>query len=309
MQGLLGIEVLLVVMCLMLYILSAEYLEKRKIEYINESSLAIILGLVIGLLVLIVSGKDYQFSSSIVFYFLLPPIIFAAGYTLKTQSFFSNFSYISIFGFFGTFISFVIISSLSIFFRSKVGLESISTKECLLLASVLSATDTVSAITVVKESKYPRLHSVLFGEGILNDAVSIVLFRTIETVGDVFGFWESLQLILSFIVTTILSIGIGMGIGFLAALVFKKNPGLQNHPEREIGIIILVGYLSYIISELIGLSGIMAIFCCAVTMAHYTYQNTSKTSQQATGLIFIVMSQGAEAFTFTYLGMNLTTFK
>ena len=62
MQGLLGIEVLLVVMCLMLYILSAEYLEKRKIEYINESSLAIILGLVIGLLVLIVSGKDYQFS-------------------------------------------------------------------------------------------------------------------------------------------------------------------------------------------------------------------------------------------------------
>ena len=42
-------------------------------------------------------------------------------------------------------------------------------------------------------------------------------------------------------------------------------------------------------------------------MAHYTYQNTSKTSQQATGLIFIVMSQGAEAFTVAYLGMTITS--
>jgi len=43
-------------------------------------------------------------------------------------------------------------------------------------------------------------------------------------------------------------------------------------------------------------------------MAFYSSQNTSKTSQQATGLIFTVMSNGAEAFTFIYLGMNLTTF-
>jgi hypothetical protein len=82
MQGLLGFEVLLVIICLMLYILSAEYLEKKNIEYINESSLAILLGLIIGIIVLIFSGKDYQFSSSVVFYFLLPPIIFAAGFTL-----------------------------------------------------------------------------------------------------------------------------------------------------------------------------------------------------------------------------------
>ena len=309
MQGFLGFEVLFVVICLMLYILSAEYLEKRKIEYINESSLAILLGVFIGLLVLLFGGKDYQFSSSIVFYFLLPPIIFAAGYTLKTKSFFENFGYISLYGLAGTFASFLIIGSFAIAFRHSFGSDSLTTKECLLLASVLSATDTVAAITVVKESKYPRLHSVLFGEGVLNDAVSIVLYRTVEFVGDTFGTVEGFKMAFSFVITSALSIAIGTGTGLLAAWVFKKNQSLQNHPEREIGIIILIGYLSYIISELMSLSGIMAIFCCAVAMAHYTCQNTSKTSQQATGLIFTVMSQGAEAFTFTYLGMNLTTFK
>ena len=305
MQGFLGIEVLLVVFSLMVYILSADFLEKRKIEYINESTLAIFLGLIIGGFILIMGGKTDQFSSAVVFYFLLPPIIFSAGYTLNTSSFFQNFSYISLYGLIGTFSSFIVISLLAVLF----GFEGLSTKECLLLASVLSATDTVAAITVVKENKYPRLHSVLFGEGVLNDAVSIVLYRTVENIGDVFGVWPSIEFILTFVATTLFSIGVGVGTGLLAAYVFKKNQDLQSHPEREIALIILVGYLSYIFSEVVGLSGIMAIFCCAVTMAYYTSQNTSKTSQQATGLIFIVMSQGAEAFTFTYLGMNLITFK
>ena len=308
MQGILGIEVLLVVFTLTLYILSSEFLEKRKIEYLSEGTLAIFLGLILGVFIILLGGTMDQFSSAVVFYFLLPPIIFSAGYTLNTQSFFQNFSYISLYGLIGTFINFIVLSSLSVLFKNHFGLSQLTVKECLLLASVLTATDTVAAITVIKENKYPGLHSVMFGEGVLNDAVSIVLYRTVENIGDVFSFWSSVQLIISFAVTTIFSIGIGMGTGLLAAYVFKKNPNLQQHPDREIALTMLVGYMSYIISELIGLSGIMAIFCCAVTMAFYSSQNTSKTSQQATGLIFTVMSNGAEAFTFIYLGMNLTTF-
>jgi NhaP-type Na+/H+ or K+/H+ antiporter len=53
-------------------------------------------------------------------------------------------------------------------------------KECLLLASVLCATDTVAALTIVKEKKFPTLNSILFGEGVVNDAVSILLFRAVE---------------------------------------------------------------------------------------------------------------------------------
>src|SRR5574343_1423455 len=135
MQGFLGIEVLLVVFSLMVCILSADYLEKRKIEYINESTLAIFLGLIIGGFILLMGGKTDQFSSAVVFYFLLPPIIFSAGYTLNTSSFFQNFSYISLYGLIGTFSSFIVISLLAVLF----GFDGLSTKECLLLASVLSA--------------------------------------------------------------------------------------------------------------------------------------------------------------------------
>ena len=53
-------------------------------------------------------------------------------------------------------------------------------KECLLLASVLCATDTVAALTIVKEKSFPTLNSILFGEGDVNDAVAILLFHAVE---------------------------------------------------------------------------------------------------------------------------------
>jgi NhaP-type Na+/H+ or K+/H+ antiporter len=53
-------------------------------------------------------------------------------------------------------------------------------KECLLLAAVLCATDTVAALTIVKEKTFPTLNSILFGEGVVNDAVAILLFHAVE---------------------------------------------------------------------------------------------------------------------------------
>jgi NhaP-type Na+/H+ or K+/H+ antiporter len=49
-----------------------------------------------------------------------------------------------------------------------------------LLASVLCATDTNAALTIVKENKFPTLNSILFGEGVVNDAVAILLFHAVE---------------------------------------------------------------------------------------------------------------------------------
>ena len=116
--------------------------------------------------------------------FILPPIIFAAGYNLKKKNFISNFGYIALFGVLGTLISFVVLSSLILFWNdvlnSSHSLLRLSSKECLLLASVLCATDTVAALTIVKEKSYPTLNSILFGEGVVNDAVSILLFRAVE---------------------------------------------------------------------------------------------------------------------------------
>jgi hypothetical protein len=55
-----------------------------------------------------------------------------------------------------------------------------TTQEILLYASVISATDAVAALTFVSETTEPKLYSILFGEGVINDAVCIVLYSIIQ---------------------------------------------------------------------------------------------------------------------------------
>ena len=52
--------------------------------------------------------------------------------------------------------------------------------ECLLLAAVLCATDTVAALAIVRERMFPTLNSILFGEGVVNDAVAILIFKAVD---------------------------------------------------------------------------------------------------------------------------------
>jgi hypothetical protein len=181
------------------------------------------------------------------FTFILPPIIFAAGYNLRGRSFFKYFLYILLFGVVGTIITFLVVAPLTYFankhelfyftFHDSSNINDIvlpistnvndtllssnnnhllintteaivhsvrtliaanltsnsetpqsytgakinfSLKEILLFASVISATDTVAALTFVKEESDPKLFSILFGEGVLNDAVCIVLYRILR---------------------------------------------------------------------------------------------------------------------------------
>ena len=50
--------------------------------------------------------------------------------------------------------------------------------------------------------------------------------------------------------------------------------------------IVLISYLSYIVAENIGLSGIISLFVCGLIMGHYVYLNVSHISKTVTGVSF-----------------------
>ena len=99
----------------------------------------------------------------------MPPIIFAAGYNLRKNYFFENFGIILYYGIIGTVLAFLIISSFGIMLNewNLFFFEKLNISDMLQLAAVLCATDTVAALTLVKESQFPQLNSILFGIKIL----------------------------------------------------------------------------------------------------------------------------------------------
>lgn len=49
----------------------------------------------------------------------------------------------------------------------------------MLFSATICATDSVAALAMIKPEKYPKLFSVLFGEGMINDSVAIILFASV----------------------------------------------------------------------------------------------------------------------------------
>lgn len=50
----------------------------------------------------------------------------------------------------------------------------------MIFSATICATDSVAALTMIKADKYPKLFSVMFGEGMVNDAVAIIIFISVE---------------------------------------------------------------------------------------------------------------------------------
>lgn len=74
----------------------------------HETSLGIVLGFLAGLpLYFFIPNMKVEFEYDIFYNYILPPIVFAAGYNVKKKEFFKNFQYILAFGVFGTIVIFV----------------------------------------------------------------------------------------------------------------------------------------------------------------------------------------------------------
>ena len=56
----------------------------------------------------------------------------------------------------------------------------VPTMQILLLCALLCSSDVVSAVSIVDYKQQPKLYSCIFGEGVFNDIVSIILFNTVE---------------------------------------------------------------------------------------------------------------------------------
>lgn len=59
----------------------------------------------------------------------------------------------------------------------------LSLYEIMLMCSLLCSTDVIAAVSIVKYSEKPKLYSIIFGEGVINDAVVIIIFNTITIYG------------------------------------------------------------------------------------------------------------------------------
>jgi len=117
------------------------------------------------------------------------------------------------------------------------------------------------------------------------------------------GELTALTLIGNFVSVSFGSIGVGVVVALLCCFLFKKND-LSKLPAYEYLLTFLFAYASYCASEIVGLSGIMALFFCGIVLSHYNYYNLSPIAKSSMKHIFHAMTLVAETFLFAYLGIT-----
>ena len=415
----LSLQVLLAVILLVLYVIAAPVFEKIHFHYMHESGVVMLLGIGITLtfkffIPSLDFTKSLAFSDKIFFTFVLPLIIFGAGYNLKKRQFFKYFTYIFLLGVVGTLIAFTWVAPLTYFFNQfnffylssskydystlikmggipidpttkqrlnisqlnltfdenkkintnisstlmnivmnnssstftsfqqeeinntngeeeqkeegenseepieennndKVDLKNhpilldFSLMDALSFAAVISATDAVAALTFIHEDTEPKLFSILFGEGVVNDAVCIVIYKILtdfQREGGQFSLSSVISMFGTFCSLFGWSFVIGLGMGIIGSLILKSLKKYSIGRQAECALICLFAYLSYILSEELELSPIIALLFNGIFNSHYSFYNLSFQAREESSVLSRVLSALAEAFVFVYLGLT-----
>lgn len=145
----------------------------------------------------------------------------------------------------------------------------------------------------------------MFGEGVVNDATSVVLFNAILSFDlSHIDHRIPLKFMGNFLYLFLASTLLGVITGLLSAFIIKKLYFARHSTDREVALMMLMAYLSYMLAELLDFSGILTVFFCGIVMSHYTWHNVTESSRVTTKHAFATLSFVAEIFIFLYVGMD-----
>uniref|UniRef100_A0A8C4N1L4 Sodium/hydrogen exchanger n=1 Tax=Equus asinus asinus TaxID=83772 RepID=A0A8C4N1L4_EQUAS len=310
-----GMTIFFSLLVLAICIILVHLLIRYRLHFLPESVAVVSLGILMGAVIKIIEFKklanwkeEEMFRPNMFFLLLLPPIIFESGYSLHKGNFFQNIGSITLFAVFGTAISAFVVGGGIYFLGQADVISKLNMTDSFAFGSLISAVDPVATIAIFNALHVdPVLNMLVFGESILNDAVSIVLTNTAEgltrkNVSDVSGWQTFLQALGYFLKMFFGSAALGTLTGLISHIDLRKTPSL------EFGMMIIFAYLPYGLAEGISLSGIMAILFSGIVMSHYTHHNLSPVTQILMQQTLRTVAFLCETCVFAFLGLSIFSF-
>ncbi|MCX4027037.1 cation:proton antiporter [Endozoicomonas sp. SM1973] len=200
----------------------------------------------------------------LILFLFLPTLIFESAFSLEVHLFRRIFAQIALLAVPGLIVATTLTAALA---KWTFPWEW-SWALCLMFGAMISATDPVAVVAMLKEvSSRKRLETLIEGESLLNDGTAIVFFSLFygwvisaggQEGGNIFGVAGDF--------TWVVSIGLILGVlaGFLVMAWIGR---VFNDPMIEITLSIATAYLVYFAAEKMHVSGIVAVVTLALMFA------------------------------------------
>uniref|UniRef100_A0A0N5BTJ9 Sodium/hydrogen exchanger n=1 Tax=Strongyloides papillosus TaxID=174720 RepID=A0A0N5BTJ9_STREA len=282
---------------------------KRFSDTFPDSALLIVVGLILGLILkeIHVDSSIFTLDSTTFFIFLLPPIIFDAGYFMPNRALFENVDSVLLFAVIGTIFNTLCIgfSLYAIGYMNYFSVQ-FSIFEILCFSALISAVDPVAVIAVFEEIHVNEFLFInLFGEALFNDGVTVVLYQMFKQfllIGpDNVTPMDYIKGGISFPVIALGGTIIGIIFAFIVSLLTKYS---QKVVMMAPVFVFVLPYLSYLTAESFGLSSILAITSCGMLMKQYVKENITQSASVSVKYFVKMLAHSSETAIFMFLGLS-----
>ncbi|OMH33740.1 cation:proton antiporter [Motiliproteus sp. MSK22-1] len=233
-------------------------------------------GSMLGMLVLVLDDSQHtglvadllsslrvlDITSEVVFFVFLPALIFESALNINVRHLAADLGPILLLAIIG-----LLISTLVVGF-SVWSISTMSLVACLLIGTIVSATDPIAVISIFKSLGAPKRLTILVeGESLFNDATAIVLFTILAAIlveGSKASFLDATGRFL------VVFLG-GILVGLIASLIIASIIGrIRNLPLVEITLTICLAYLTFLWAEhYLHVSGVMAVVTAGLVINSY----------------------------------------
>ncbi|MDZ4879150.1 MAG: Sodium, potassium, lithium and rubidium/H(+) antiporter [Chroococcidiopsis cubana SAG 39.79] len=208
--------------------------------------------LVIGGLVLgFIPGLPHvELNPELVFVLFLPPLLNSAAWYTSWRDFRFNLRPILLLA-----IGLVLATTFAVAAVAHLAIGGVTWATGFVLGAIVSPPDAVAATAITQRLNVPRrVVTVLEGESLINDATGLVAYRfaVAAVATGAFSLWEAG---LRFFLMAIGGVLIGLAMGWIVV----KIHSLMDDSLVEITSSILMCFLTYILAERLGVSGVLAV--------------------------------------------------
>jgi CPA1 family monovalent cation:H+ antiporter len=197
----------------------------------------------------------------LVLFVFLPPLLFAGAWGLPIDHLRRNWVPIAVLATAGVAVG--IAASFAVVHFGG-GLDA---RVALLFGAIVAATDPVAVLALFRSMQVDKdLSTVVEGESLFNDGTGVVAFRSLLAGVITGGVIEPSAVAISFALLTIGGAALGLAGGFALRPVLRLA---KLHPYLYLGASVAIAYGIYDLAETLRVSGIIAVLCCGLVLAHY----------------------------------------